>query len=316
MPNSTRVLVVGAAGSGHREAAAEIAESLGAWLLNLDPADQDPLPPCAVTLRRPDGALDGTYFVGSLSLIHDPLASQNAAWCAVERVGGEPLVAAMPIQAVTPVSVHTLRMITLALRPSRYVRVGEIAVEHILAAQEVEEHSASQDRLGARAERPKRKAWWTEYLARCSDHEVPLSEVRVRGARLGAGLRLSPSDVADIRRIGVEGAVYAEVCGSTLFILTDEAHGGDHALEAADTFGCQTAHLTAATSLRGLVVAAENAAGRVFAVGRLREFDSARLTFHVSAPVEPPMPIETLLLGRIRIGEDGDELGVLKPWQV
>jgi polynucleotide 5'-kinase involved in rRNA processing len=316
MLNSNRVLVVGAAGSGHREAASQLADSLGAWLLNLDPADQDPLPPCTITLRAPDGALDQTHFVGSLSLIHDPLASQHAVWSAIERAGNAPLVAALPIQAVTPVGVHALRMITRALRPARCIRVGDMAVEHILGVTEVEEHSATQDRLGPRADRPKRKAWWTEYLARCSDHEVPLNTVRVRGGRLGAGIRLSPADVAEIRRIGVEGAVYAEVCGNTLFILTNEAQGSDYALEAADAFGCQTAHLAAASSYRGLVVAAENAAGKVFAVGRNREFDPFRLTFHVLAPIEPPMPIETLLLGRLRIGEDGDEIGVLKPWQV
>lgn len=316
MLNSNRVLVIGAAGSGHREAASEIAGSLGAWLLNLDPADQDPLPPCTVTLRTPDGALDQTHFVGSLSLIHDPLASQHAVWSALERVGDAPLVAALPIQSVTPVSVHTLRMIVRSLRPTRCIRVGEIAVEHMLGVAEIEDHPAVHDRLGPRASRPKRKAWWTEYLARCSEHEVPLNAVRVQGGRLGAGIRLSPGDVAEIRRIGVQGAAYAEVCGSTLFILTTEPQGSDHALEAADAFGCQTAHLTAATTYRGLIVAAENAAGKVFAVGRNREFDPSRLTFYVSAPIEPPMPIETLLLGRLRIDENGDEIGVLKPWQV
>ncbi|MER3412649.1 MAG: hypothetical protein C4341_00090 [Armatimonadota bacterium] len=316
MHNPVRVLVVGAAGSGHREAASDIAASQHAWLLNLDPGDQDPFPPCAVTLLRPDRTLESTHFVGALSLIHDPLTSLHAVWGAVERVGDEPLVAAVPIQAVTPVSVHMLRMMALALRPARCIRVGEIAIEHILGTEDVEEHPAAQGRLGPRADRPKRKAWWTEYLARCSEHEVPLSAARVRGARLGSGIRLSPGDVADIQQIGVQGAVYAEVCGNTLFILTDEARGSDHALEAADAFGCQTAHLTAATSLRGLVVAAESAARRVFTIGRLREFDASRLTFHLSAPVQPPMPIHTLLLGRLRIGEDGDEIGVLKPWQV
>ncbi len=309
-------LIVGAPGSGHRLIAQTRAESRGAYCLNLDPSDQDPLPPYCLSLCGPGGALVSAQFVGSTQLVHDPLSVFLGVYRTVGVVQEGEICAALPIQSLSPVSVHMYRALWRALQPQSVIAVGDVTLRHILGKDPDDREPPRPDRLGPRAEKPKRKAWWAEYLARSHKHKFTLQQTRLVGSRLGAGQPLSAKEMIELREVGFPEAIYAELCGTSLTIVTGHRHESDAAPRAADHFGCETAHLIAPGTLVGLVVGLIGPKGRFLGVGRISEFDTSNAVLVVQAAGEPPLVIEEVQLGRIRVGPDGEELGYLKPWQV
>jgi polynucleotide 5'-kinase involved in rRNA processing len=256
------------------------------------------------------------HFVGSTQLVHDPISVLVGVQHAAAVARDLPLTVALPIQTLSPVAVHLYRAIWRLIEPESLIAVGDVGVRPLFGRDPDDREPARPDRLGPRAERPKRKAWWAEYLAKSHRHRFTLPQARLVGARLGAGQPLSSKELLELRELGFPQAIYAELCGPSLTILTGPGQEPDAAPKAADHFGCETAHLIAASTLVGLAVGLIGARGRLLAVGRICDFDASSGAFSIQAAGEPPLAVEEIELGRIRIGSDGEELGYLKPWQV
>ncbi len=157
-----------------------------------------------------------------------------------------------------------------------------------------------------------RKAQWLDLLERCEDHVVDLNETRLEGARLGAGKRLSNGQK---EKLGIDRA-YAETIGSSLFIVSDDEYDERTISRAMDFSHTNRVSLAAPELYHGALCAFSKVSGEDFGFGMIDHIDFEKMKAIVRCTAIPPVPVPILRIGSLRIDDQGNEHGELKPWQV
>ncbi|HEY0867593.1 MAG TPA: hypothetical protein VGE01_09445 [Fimbriimonas sp.] len=152
-----------------------------------------------------------------------------------------------------------------------------------------------------------RKAQWMKLMEQCQEHDVDLRQVTIEGARFGSGENLTRE---------VEGVLYAERCGSTLLMVSDEELSDAQIARALDSSHTARAHLVSPEAYRNLLCSFGRPNGEDFGMGTVAEIDWESLRARVLCTAIPPAPVRILRLGSLRIDPHGNELGEAKPWQV
>ncbi|MCH8273957.1 MAG: hypothetical protein IH851_04135 [Armatimonadetes bacterium] len=316
-----RLVIAGPSQVGKTRIAKRLCEQEGHWFLNLDPARQDDAPITCAGLLGPGGERKGFRFLGSLRLVSDPIAAFAAVAWAHEEAAEEPLVCELPIDRPGAVHAHLLRNLVTFLRPQRMIVVGYAEAETALHPPDgcELEHRDPDEECEARtspAVAAWRKATWKSYFARAEQHDLPLARVRISGARHGSGAPLDEGDMQVLRDLGLPSAQYAEVIHGLLHVVIPGNAPGAAVTAALDHFGCSDAHLVHPDTYRGLVCGLEDRLGRHFAVGRIIEAGFRAGVLKVLSPAESPAPAARVHLGRLRLDDDGNEIGELRAWQV
>jgi hypothetical protein len=157
-----------------------------------------------------------------------------------------------------------------------------------------------------------RKAQWLDLLERCEDHVIDLHECRLEGSRLGSGTRLS---LNQREKIGLDKA-YAETIGSSLFIVSDQEFDERTISRAMDFTHTNRVSLAAPELYQGALCAFSKIAGEDFGFGLVTNIDFEKMKAFVRCTAIPPVPVPILRIGSLRIDEQGNEHGELKPWQI
>lgn len=157
-----------------------------------------------------------------------------------------------------------------------------------------------------------RKAQWLKLIERCQRHEIPLHQCAIQGARLHSGVQL---DELARHRAGLDNALHAEVCGSTLLIVTDGNLDEDVISRALDVTHVPRAQISHPRDYNDMLCAFVRTNGDEFGYGMIERIDFAEGVIHARADAVPPVPVPILRLGSLRVDKDGRERGELKPWQ-
>jgi hypothetical protein len=158
-----------------------------------------------------------------------------------------------------------------------------------------------------------RKAQWMKLLESCETHQINLRTVCVEGARLGAGRTL---DKAERDRVGLEMAVHAEVCGSSLFIVSDEEMSESSVSRALDLTHTTRPAFARSTEYDNLYCSMARQSGEDFGLGFIQKIDWWEGTAKILSDAVPPAPVRILRIGSLRVDPKGREIGEAKPWQV
>ncbi len=158
-----------------------------------------------------------------------------------------------------------------------------------------------------------RKAQWLKMIERSQTHEIPLTKTSIQGARLGSGQALGD---ALRQRAGLSDVLHCEVCGSTLFIVSNHDLDEDQMSRALDVTHVTRAHIVKPTEYEHLLCAFVRPSGDTFGIGRIERIDFEGGLIHALADAVPPVPVPILRLGSLRVDSNGRELGESKPWSI
>ena len=158
-----------------------------------------------------------------------------------------------------------------------------------------------------------RKAQWMKLLENCTPHVVGFKTVSFEGARIGAG---SPIDAATREKIGLPHAAYAEVCGNSLFVVTDEDIDESQVSRALDLTHTSRPTFARTDAYNNLYCSFVRQSGEDFGFGIIQSVDWEAGEFTIVNDAVPPAPVRMLRLGAIQVDPKGRELGEIRPWQV
>ncbi len=282
----------------------------GKDLILLDPADAHYGPAARLWLIRGDKPAR-SYFFGSLDAQRAPhillaayseLANEAAAGAFVQLFA----------YRASPLLRQLAQIFAFLIRPQRIIIAQGTPIDHDgwpIGPEEIELPSG----LPAVVVQAQRKAQWLKMIERSQLHEIPLSRTSIQGSRLGSGQPLG--DTVQ-KRAGLEHAVHAEVCGSTLFIVTNEELDEDQMSRALDVTHVAKAHIVKPGDYSNLLCAFVRPSGDTFGLGRVERIDFENGMIRVQADAVPPVPVPILRLGSLRVDENGRELGESRPWNL
>lgn len=279
-------------------------------LFVLDPGLAEFGPAGRVCLVRSQRAVDWR-FVGSTDLRRDPVAVLSAAfgWRGDQK---RPAVALCFPFHPSPMVRHLCLELAQTIRPDEMFVTQGSGLEKL--GWPVGPHEADLGRTAPPLVRDaQRRARWIGLLDECQPHEVLLTQVSVQGTRLGSGTELTK---ATRQRCGLDWALYAEVCGKTLFAITGTSPSASEVNRAADLCSCSKAVLASPESYRGLLCAFARQEGHDFGMGVVEEIDFEFRVARVRNTAVPPAPVRILKLGSLRIAENGKEITEARPWSI
>jgi hypothetical protein len=158
-----------------------------------------------------------------------------------------------------------------------------------------------------------RKAQWMKLLENCTKHVIPFKTVSFEGARLGSGVVL---DSAIKQKIGLEEVLHAEVCGSSLFVVTDAEIDEAKVSRALDLTHTSRPTFVRPDAYENLLCSFVRQSGEDFGFGIVQTIDWRGQELTVLNDAVPPAPVRMVRLGAIRIDPKGRELEEARPWQV
>ena len=292
-----------------------IGDSAGSWkdwlkthlqgrdLICLDPEDALQSPPGRLTLHRGDKVAAWAFY-GSLDAVRAP-HSLIAGLFHLLGSTSEDAVVILPSYRPTPLFRQLATTIAEIVRPHEAFVGGQAVHLRTLAPETIEiDLNPGFDEDIRHAQR---KAHWLKLIEACVPHEVLFDKVEVEGARLGSGI---PFD----RPLGV--ALYAETCGATLLLISNDPLDDEAISKALDTAHCGRAVAVRSDAYDGLLCAFSKQNGECFGMGLIQSVDFERRVFHVLCNAIPPAPVRILRIGGLKLSLDGDELGEIRPWQV
>lgn len=249
------------------------------------------------------------HFVGTLEPIKAPhvvllglckfLSLEPEASVVLPSLTGSPLGRQVLHQVASLVQPHRILMEDAKLVESRGWPVGP---EHMDTAQKVPD-------LVFIAQR---RARWLKLLEESTTHELPLDDISIEGARLGAG---RPVNEGVLRSSGLQ-ILYAEASGNTLLVIAHEPIEEHLLSRLLDLTHCLKAVVLKPSDYENLVCAFCRQSGEEFAFGIVREIDFTRRILHVQSNAVPPAPVRIVKLGMLRVDESGKEEPEIKPWQL
>lgn len=282
----------------------------GRDLLIADPADTTLSWPGRVSLWRGD-KLVAWRFYGSLSPLRAPHVILGAAIKLAGLSEGPPIVQCFPYRP-GPLLRQTLLTLAEVLRPDQILLSSDAGIDLAdwpVGPEEIELEKG----FPPMVETVHRRAQWIKLLEDCAPHDVSLRNVAIEGSRLGAGTPLSS---AERQRIGLRQALHAELCGTTLLVISEEPVDDAHISAALDASHASKIHLLHPDRYQDLLCSFARSGGEDFGMGVIRsiDFDSGRALIDCTAV--PPTPVQVLRMGGLRLGADGTELGEVRPWEV
>lgn len=270
-------------------------ENVGGDLLVLDPADAAYGTPTVLRLMRGDRPL-WTRLYGSLDPRRAPHVLVAALAEGMARAGDDLTVRLFETRP-TPLLRQTVGLVHSVLRPDRVLDAEAVGLEPAFPP-------AVREAM--------RKAQWMRMLEACAPHEVDLRTVTLEGCRLGSGRALT---LEERRKAGLEEALHVEQTGRTLLIVaarTDERM----VARALDVTHASKAVLTGPRAYEGLVLSFVRPNGEEFGFGRVERVDWEAGRLHAACTALPPVPVEIVRLGSLRIDARGVERGETRPWEV
>lgn len=278
-------------------------------LVCLDPADSSHPRPAQLTLFRGERPSEWRFYgsVDGFRLPHLLVAAATKLVCLAET----DVVIQAPAYRPGPVARHTLVVLAEALRPDRIVIANscDIADDGFYVGPDRVDLEAG---FPVMVESAQRKAKWLGFLDSATGQELFLDRISIEGARLGSGRALGRSDLER----ALPGAVHAEVCGSTLFVIADQPLEDSDAARALDTYHASRLQIASPSDYRDLVCALARGSGDDFGFGIIENIDFQRRVVTFASDAIPPAPATILRLGSLRVDSKGNERGDVKPWTV
>lgn len=274
-------------------------------LLCLDPADPEHDFLARFVLLRGDRPLF-TRFLGSLDSQRAPHVLISALSRALPLLGDDALVQLFAFRE-TPTLRQTAQLVVELLKPDQVLSAAPISLPAPTTKIELEKG------FTPTIQHAQRKAQWIKLREQCEPHDIDLRAVHVEGARLLSGTVL---DAAARSAAGLTEARHAERQGRTLFVVATyepEEHEIGYALDA---IGCSRAVFTHPATYEGLLCGFARNHGEDFGTGFVQSIDWERMRARIQCDAVAPAPVQTLRLGSLRVDEDGNERGEVRPWQV
>ncbi|MEZ0325598.1 MAG: hypothetical protein ACAH95_06810 [Fimbriimonas sp.] len=282
----------------------------GAELLCLDPADPVQFTPGLLNLTQGQKRVYSRFY-GSVDPQRQPHVIVAAAAQAL-NVASDNLIVQTFAYRPSPVLRQTLALLSQLIRADRILIANGTDIDQSgfpVGPEQVELERA----LPPMVQHAQRKAQWLKLIEECERHTIDLRRVTVEGARFGSGRAMN----ADQRKAaGLASAVYVEVTGSTLLIVSDAEVEESTISLALDYAGCSKAVLAEPGLYRNLMCSFANQAGEDFGTGILLEIDWLSMRAQVLSTAVAPAPVKVLRLGSLRVDAQGRELGETRPWQV
>lgn len=277
-------------------------------LLILDPADATHGPATVLRLMRGEWPI-WTRLYGSLDPRRAPHVMVAALAEGLERAG-ENLTVRLFAYRNTPLARQTVSLMASLLKPDRIVvaQGTELDLDGFPIGPET---PALEPAFPPMVRDAMRKAQWMKLLETCSTHEIDLRKTALEGTRLGSGRPYSPDE---IKRTGLD-ALHIEQSGKTLLVVTDDASEGQIA-RALDVTHTTKAIIAAPSAYDGLVLAFVRPNGEEIGHGRVERIDWEAGQLYASCSAIPPVPVQILRLGALRLDAKGVERGEVRPWDV
>ncbi len=316
-----RVLLCGPPQVGKSHLAHHLCAEKGFWFLNLDPASQRVSPLACAGLFAPGFVPHGFRFIGSLRITGDSLSSCLALCWALQEVGSAPFVCEVSVHHLSVIEVNVLRRLVCLLSPTEIWSIEFPNAEEVLQPLDACRliHQPRDPESVPRSEKAQakwRKAVWKTYFENAERVTLPMSRLRWMGLRLGSGVPLLGENLRVMQDLGVPNPFYAERVGVTLYLVCEGTPPGAAVAAVMDHFGCKEAHLVGPDAFRGLLACQVDSAGRHTLLVRLVEMMFKDQAVQLDVPSPVCGDVIRLQVGRLRIAEDGTELGELRPWQV
>lgn len=282
----------------------------GRDLIVADPSDSMLGPPARITLWQGD-KLVAWRFYGSMSPLRAPHVLLGALSELAAGASPETLIQLFPYRP-GPLLRQLALLIAEVLQPTHILISADAQIDIAdwpIGPEEV----ALEPAFPPLVEAAQRRAQWLRLFQDCAEHIVPLRNLTIEGARLGSGAPLSE---ADRKRLGLDDALWAEVCGASLFVIAESPIEDELASRALDSTHTSKFVVASPDSYRNLLCSFARSGGEDFGMGAIRDVDFARDEFKIACTAVPPTPVQVLRIGGLRIGADGQELGEIRPWEV
>lgn len=302
-----RTLLVGSPGASWREW--ERRQIGDADLLILDPTDTLHGCPAVMRLMRGDHPVWSRLY-GSLDPRRAPHVLLAGLAEAISRAD-EDLIVRLFAYRNTPLLRQTVMLAASILQPDR-ILVAEGTDIDLNGFPVGPELIPLEPGFPPMVQEAMRKAQWMKLLELSSPHQVEFRSVTLEGSRLGSGRPLLPDEM---RRAGVEEALYVEQAGRSLLIVAEEVEEGRIA-RAQDVTGAQRVVLVDPSAYDGLLIAFVRGNGEEFGHGRIDRIDWKEGILHAQTTAVPPVPVQVVRLGSLRIDPKGGERGEARPWEV
>lgn len=279
-------------------------------LIVADPADTTFGTPAALSLYRGKKCVKWV-FVGSLDGAKNPIAMVSGLAELMHEAGGDALIL-FPKFRAAPVARQLLTAMAQVAKPDQILMPteGEVPAEGWPVGPEPVDLVPEFPPMVQAAQR---RARWLEMLERTHDHEALIQNVAIQGARLGSGIPLTTDQR---ERLGIEGLVWAEICGPALLLICKQTIDEDELGRALDLTHCSKAFVVDSLAYSGKICSFAKQSGEDYGMGLIEELDFARGLILVRCDAVPPSPVRIIKLGLLRVESGGKELGEDKPWAV
>lgn len=282
----------------------------GRDLLCLDPADPIQGVPGRLCLFR-DSRPVFERFYGSLDPQRYPHVILAALAEALKLIEGESLIQSFAYRP-TPVLRHLLVLVAQVMQPETILVASGTSLDlngFPVGPTPVELEAAfPQVVLDAQ-----RKAQWIKLLENCTAHSVALKDLAIEGSRLGSGIAM---DAHSRERVGLQGALHAEICGGTLFVVAAGELEEHRVARALDLTHTARLHAASPQAYENLTCSFARQSGEDFGFGIVESIDWEAGRLKALNDAVPPAPVRILRLGSLRVDPRGRELGEVAPWQV
>jgi polynucleotide 5'-kinase involved in rRNA processing len=276
--------------------------------LCLDPAESALGVPARLALYR-EGECVAWRFFGSLVATRAPHILIAGAARLLARAKSE-VVVELPTYRPSPIARQTVHLLAELIQPESILIASTCEID--LAAwpvgPEVVELPVGFPPVVSQAQR---RAQWLKHFEECEVHEVNLRQTTIEGARLGSGEALTESERI---HAGLEGALHAEVCGSSLLAVS--AAPLDEIMPGVLTYlHCLRAHVVKPDSYVDHVCSFAHEGGEDFGMGILRGVDFERGGARIVCSAVSPGPVRILRIGMLRVDSEGREVEESRPWE-
>lgn len=282
----------------------------GQLLLCADPAETAFGHPARLSLWKGDRVLESA-FLGWLNPVR-----ASAAWVAalvelLRHVDGDTLILLPPYRA-NPANLELVQLALDLIQPTRIVLGDESGLEFMnwpIGPEVALLEDAHQPSLQIAL----RKALWLKLRQSSERHEVPLTNLHFRGARLGSGRQLSTEELS---ASGLDHVLRGELCGQTLFLVSEAPVDDMHIGRALDVTHATKAMVAHPAAYQDLLCALLDADGRELGMGMIDHIDFEGGVLVADVAAVAPAPVRTVKLGGTMVNRDGRESGEVKVWEL